>query len=189
MTTASTILVLGLGNRLMGDDAAGPLVLDALKRDIAPGDDRVRWRDGGTIGLALLPEIEDARALIVVDAARFGGMPGAVQVFDGDEMDALLRGGRQSVHAVALADLLGAAALRGHLPARRALVAVQPRQIGLGLQPTSVVRTAIPQLAQAVRERIAAWGAHEVADQVHDTAADAARPEVGASSEPCGRAA
>lgn len=186
MTAASTILVLGLGNRLMGDDAAGPLVLDALKRDATPGDDRVRWRDGGTIGLALLPEIEDARALVVVDAARFGATPGAVQVFEGAEMDALLRGGRQSVHAVALADLLGAAALRGHLPARRALVAVQPRQIGLGLQPTSAVHTAIPRLAQAVRERIAAWGAREDAGEAHDTTVDAARAEAGAVSEPGG---
>lgn len=160
MTTASTILVLGLGNRLMGDDAAGPLVLDALKRDAA-GDDGVRWRDGGTIGLALLPEIEDAAALVVVDAARFGATPGTVQVFEGEAMDAQLRGRQQSAHAVALADLLGAAALRGRLPARRALIAVQPRQIGLGLQPTVAVRAAIPQLCDAVRERIAAWRVHE----------------------------
>ena len=53
------MLVLGLGNRLMGDDAVGPNVVDALAaEDDAP--DGVSWRDGGTMGLALLPEIEAA---------------------------------------------------------------------------------------------------------------------------------
>lgn len=153
-----SVLVLGLGNRLLGDDAAGPLVVDCLADDTTlPG--AVRCRDGGTIGLALLPEIEDAGALIAVDAARFGAVPGTVQVFEGDAMDRLLGGRKTSAHEVALADLMAAAALSGRLPARRALVAVQPQSTEIGLTPTAPVQAAVPQLCDAVRGLVQRWQA------------------------------
>ena len=72
--------------------------------------------DGGTLGLSLLPEIETATALIVVDAASFGGAPGEVRVFDADAMDARLGAAKTSAHELALADLIGAARLNGLLP-------------------------------------------------------------------------
>ena len=78
-----TILILGLGNTLLTDDGIGLHVIAALDRDDARrSDGSVVVLDGGTLGLALLPEIEAATALIVVDAANFGGAPGEVRVFD-----------------------------------------------------------------------------------------------------------
>ncbi|HPP83063.1 MAG TPA: hydrogenase maturation protease [Rubrivivax sp.] len=148
------VLVLGLGNRLLGDDAAGPLVVDALARSARPP---ARLRDGGTIGLALLPEIEDARGLIAVDAAMFGAAPGTVRVFEGEAMDRQLGGTKRSAHEVALADLVAAAALGGRLPERRALVAVEPRSTALGLEPSAAVAAAIPRLCDAVDGLLARW--------------------------------
>jgi hydrogenase maturation protease len=75
-------LVLGLGNRLLGDDAAGPLAIDSLAASLQCGDDVV-LQDGGTIGLGLLPAIEDATGFIAIDAARFGATAGTVRVFEG----------------------------------------------------------------------------------------------------------
>jgi hydrogenase maturation protease len=149
------VLVLGLGNRLLSDDAAGPLTVQALS-DAAPAPGAV-YRDGGTIGLGLLPEIEASAALIAVDAARFGAAPGTVRVFEGDAMDAQVAGRKRSAHEVALADLVGAAALAGHLPARRALVAVEPSCTSLGLGPTPPVAAAIPHLCDAVRGLLTRW--------------------------------
>lgn len=148
------VLVLGLGNRLLSDDAAGPLVIDTLASD-AGGE--IRYRDGGTIGLALLPEIEDAGSLIAVDAARFGAEPGTVRVFEGDAMDAQLGARKTSAHELALADLMAAAALGGRLPARRALVAVEPGSTALGLAPTPPVQAALPRLCDAVRDLLQRW--------------------------------
>lgn len=151
---SADVLVLGLGNRLLGDDAAGPLVVDALARSGRPA---ARLSDGGTIGLALLPQIEDAAVLIAVDAALFGAEPGTVRVFEGDAMDRQLGGTKRSAHELALADLVAAAALGGRLPARRALVAVQPQSTALGLEPSPVVAAAIPRLCDAVDELLARW--------------------------------
>lgn len=150
------MLVLGLGNRLMGDDAVGPNVVDALAaEDDAP--DGVSWRDGGTMGLALLPEIESCDALVVVDAARYGLPPGVVQVFEGDEMDRRLGGRHHSAHELALSDLMGAAALSGGLPSRRALVAVEPADTGLNLSMSPAVSAAVPAMCDAVRALLTRW--------------------------------
>lgn len=155
MRSEETVLVLGLGNRLLGDDAAGPLAVQALAESPTPA--RAVFHDGGTIGLALLPEIEDAAAVIAVDAAMIGAEPGTVRVFEGPAMDAQLCGRKRSAHEVALADLMAAAALAGHLPLRRALVAVQPQSTALGLDPSPAVAAAIPHLCAAVHDLLARW--------------------------------
>ncbi|HMW22487.1 MAG TPA: hydrogenase maturation protease [Burkholderiaceae bacterium] len=150
-------LVLGLGNRLLGDDAAGPLVVEALAERHTPPGITACWRDGGTLGLSLLPEIEAADALLVVDAARFGAEPGTVRVFEGAAMDAQLGGRKRSAHELALADLLGAAALVDRLPPRRALVAVEPGSTAVGLALSAVVASAFAPLCEAVQRTLADW--------------------------------
>jgi len=154
------ILILGLGSRLMSDDATGPLVIDHLAETGVTG---ARLCDGGTIGMALLPDIEASAALIVVDAARFGAAPGTVRVFEGAEMDQQLGAKKFSAHDVALSDLIGAAAMRGTCPARRALVAVEPEAVSLGMEPTSAVAPAIAEMAARVLELAALWQAEVTA--------------------------
>ena len=108
------ILVLGLGNTLLTDDGIGLHVIAALEQDVAKASaGPVVILDGGTLGLSLLPEIEAATALIVVDAANFGGAPGEVRVFDEAAMDAQLGAAKTSAHELALADLISAARLCG----------------------------------------------------------------------------
>jgi len=159
MAAGGKILVLGLGNALLGDDGVGVDVVDALRRGGVEErrDVSVSARDGGTLGLALLPEIEDASALIVVDAARFGGAPGDVRVFEGEAMDAQAGRARSSAHEVALADLVGAARLTGRLPARRALVGVTPQSTQWGLAPSAAVAAALPAACAAIEALLARW--------------------------------
>ncbi|PLX36254.1 MAG: peptidase M52 [Hyphomicrobiales bacterium] len=160
MPCGKTILVLGLGNRLLSDDAAGPLVIDRLSCSEQIGADvGVVLRDGGTMGLSLLPEIEDCDGFIAVDAASFGAEPGTVRVFEGADVDALLGGTKKTAHEVALGDLLGAAALNGAQPVYRALVAVQPVTTELGLEPTPAVAAAVPAMAEEVETVIRRWRA------------------------------
>lgn len=151
------ILVLGLGNSLLSDDGAGPLAIELLGRSPVGALAGVALRDGGTIGLSLLPEIEDCDAFIAIDAASFGAEPGTVRVFEGEAMDAMLAGNKKTAHEVALADLMGAAALAGSRPARRALVAVQPASIAIGMEPTAPVMQAMPLILEAAENLILSW--------------------------------
>ena len=98
-----SILVLGLGNRLMMDDGIGVAVVEALAGR-PPGDGRVTWAIGETdfeycLGLAAAHDY-----LIVVDAALTGKAPGEVSVFPLDAAP----GGRSGVsaHDVHFLDLL-----------------------------------------------------------------------------------
>ena len=155
------ILVMGIGNTLLQDDGIGVHITESLRADsgsaVDPPDTAFEFIDGGTIGLSLLPDIEDAEAVIVVDASEIGDRPGALRVFRGDEIDRQLSGKRRTVHEVALADLFGAAAIRGRSPARRALVAIQPASTELGLEPTPDVRAAIPGACEAIRTLARQW--------------------------------
>ncbi|MEZ5954746.1 MAG: hydrogenase maturation protease [Hyphomonas sp.] len=158
--TVRSALVLGLGNSLMTDDAAGPLVIEFLQ---SAGLENVRLCDGGTAGLNLLPEIEACDAIIAVDAARFGASPGTVRTFEGAEMDHQLRGRKSTAHEVALADLMAAAALIDACPEKRALVAVEPAVVRLGLEPTPEVAIGIPRMAEAVVSLLDKWNAEVAA--------------------------
>ena len=156
MSSLADVLILGLGNRLMSDDAAGPLAVERLA-EIAPAGARVL--DGGTLGMALLPEIEASSGLIAIDAAGFDAAPGSVAVFEGAEMDRMLGGVKKTAHEIALSDLIGAAMLSGSCPARRALVAVQPQMVALGLEPTPPVAAALPKMVAAVLSILERWRA------------------------------
>lgn len=153
------IMVLGIGNILRGDDGIGIHVIEAMRPHILARSSRqtVTLRDGGTIGLALLPEIQDAGALIVIDAAEFGAEPGTVRVMQGAEMDAQLGGKKRTAHEVALADLMAAAELTGSRPVRCALVAVQPASTAWQLTPTESVASAVPRACNAVLSLIEGW--------------------------------
>lgn len=155
------VLVVGVGNTLLQDDGIGVHVAETLRADRladpAACAAQLDIIDGGTIGLSLLPDIEDAEAVIVVDASEIGERPGALRVFRDREIDLQISGKRRSVHEVALADLFSAASMRGRCPARRALVAIQPASTELGLEPTTDVRAAIPRACAAIRALARQW--------------------------------
>jgi len=63
------LLVLGLGNVLCGDDGTGVVAVHLLERRYRVPDG-VQVLDGGTLGLSLLPYLEQAQQAILVDAIR-----------------------------------------------------------------------------------------------------------------------
>ncbi len=151
------ILLLGIGNTLLTDEGVGIHVLQALAAG-APLPEQVEVLDGGTLSFTLAGPIQDADALIVVDAARIGQPAGAWQLLLGDQMDAFLLGNRKSsVHEVGLTDLRAIAILSGHWPKQRAMLAIEPSQIDWGEQLTPEVAAAVPAVAQAIRDLVQEW--------------------------------
>jgi hydrogenase maturation protease len=150
-------LILGLGNTLLADEGIGIHALYALQSLHADLAD-VEFLDGGTLSFTLAGPIEDADRLIVIDAAQLYAEPGTVQVFVDDDMDRYLGSNNQrSVHEVGLIDLMIIARLTYHLPQRRALIGIQPRDIDWGDQPSAPVAAAIPKVCDLARELIRSW--------------------------------
>lgn len=150
-------LVLGIGNTLLTDEGVGVHVLHALAPAV-DGEPDVTLLDGGTLSFTLAAPIEEADALIVVDAAQLRRSPGAWAALEGEAMDSFLTSNRKaSVHEVGLTDLRTIALLAGHWPARRALYAIQPAVVDWGEQPTPEVAAAIAPVCAAIVERIRTW--------------------------------
>ncbi len=150
-------LVLGIGNTLLTDEGIGIHVLQALEPELANWPD-VTLLDGGTLSFTLAGPIEDADALIVVDAANIKTKPGEWTLLKGEDMDAFLMSNRKAtVHEVGLTDLRAIALLAGHWPEKRAMLAIQPDVIDWGEFPTPAVAAAIPPACAAIVEQIREW--------------------------------
>jgi hydrogenase maturation protease len=142
--------VLGLGNVLMGDDAAGPSVLRLLEAeyDLPP---EIELLDLGTPGPELAHIVEGRDALIVVDTIRArDGAPGELRRLRRAEIVQGKVPDRLSPHDPSLRGALLAAELLGTSPADVTLLGVVPGEVSLRLELTPAVRQALPALVRAV---------------------------------------
>ena len=84
------ILLLGIGNPIMSDDAIGVRAVEMLRHYYRlPA--QVSLVEGGTLGLALLPQVEDAERLLLVDAVDTGAAPGTLIRLTGAEIPLALQ--------------------------------------------------------------------------------------------------
>jgi hydrogenase maturation protease len=149
-------LILGIGNTLLADEGTGIHMLDYLRRH-HPELQEITFLDGGTLSFTLAPWIEAADNLIVIDAAELEARPGTIAVFCGQEMDRFAGKTKRSVHEVSLGDLLAIAHLTDTLPENRALIAVQPRDVGWGHSLSNPVKQALPQAAGHIIDLLQGW--------------------------------
>ena len=150
-------LVLGLGNTLLTDEQVGVRVAEAVGRDPRAAALGIRALDGGTMGLTLLVDMEEADAMVVIDAAQLNGVPGDVAVFEGPDMDHFLRTRGRNPHDIGLDDMLDGLRLRGAVPDQRALVGIQPAHLGVGEAMTAAVAAAVAGAVEEVFALVARW--------------------------------
>src|SRR5436190_1620658 len=119
------VLVAGVGNIFLGDDAFGVEVVQRLARRPLP--DGVRVVDFGIRGLDLTYALLDGyEAVVLVDATPRGGTPGTLYVLEVDTAQAL--GGAPAVDAHSLdpVKVLRLAATMGCRVERLLLVGCEP---------------------------------------------------------------
>jgi hydrogenase maturation protease len=152
------LLILGLGNLLCGDDGLGVVAVHLLLRRYHPPDGVVVL-DGGTLGLSLLPYVEDAREAILVDAIRTDAPPGTLVRLEGDDVAPALAS-RLSVHQVGVADLLEGARWRDRYPRGLVLLGLVPLTLDLGRGRCPAVDAALPDLVEAIAAEAKRRGYH-----------------------------
>jgi hydrogenase maturation protease len=167
------LLVLGLGNVLCGDDGLGAVAAYLLQRRYRAPEGALVL-DGGTLGLSLLPTLEEARDAILVDAIRAEGPPGTLVRLEGEAVAPAVAA-RLSVHQVGVLDLLEAARWRGRYPPRLVLLGLVPESLELGLGRTSAVEAALPGLVERIVVEAAGFGHVFVPRTADEVAAD--RPD------------
>lgn len=150
------VLVIGCGNPLRGDDAAGPTLVRRLGHRGLP--DGIHCIDGGTSGLDVVARMREAAEVILVDACRTGAEPGTIFELPGDELAALPLPAWIDPHAFrwdhALAvarRLLGA----GH-PGRVTAVLIEGATFAVGAAVSPAVDRAIDVVAETLLARLGA---------------------------------
>jgi len=155
-TKTISVLVMGLGNVLLGDDGLGAAAIARIERDYRtpPG---VRFEDGGTLGLSLLGLIADSERVILVDAVRADAPPGTLIRLDGaDVADAVWN--RLSPHQVGVADLLEAARLIDSYPSAVTLLGLVPEVIDLAVVRSRAVDNGLDALVAAIVGEVQSLG-------------------------------
>lgn len=145
------ILVLGVGNVLVGDEGVGVHLVQKMQQEEVP--DGIDIVDGGTGGFHLLEYLRSYKRIILVDATRDGNPAGTIRQFSpkvaSDFPPSL------GAHDIGLNDLISAAALLGPLPDITVVTIsiLELKPMTLELSPE--VGEAIPDAIDLVRKILA----------------------------------
>jgi hydrogenase maturation protease len=141
------VLVIGLGNTLMGDDGVGAEVARRLAHDSLPAD--VEVIEGGPDLLRWQDEMHGRRRVVLLDAVLEDGPPGNLQLF---EDCGGLDGAQHNAHHLSAAQAVQL--LQCAYPPLRAVrftliaITVASARIGTGLSPELTGR--LPEIVDAV---------------------------------------
>lgn len=147
------LLVLGIGNVLMNDDAAGALVVRELEEKYADKDENLRVIEGGTLGLDLLPLVEWADRLVIADAVDLDLPAGTVVKIKGEDVAPVFEN-KLSPHQMGMKDLLLTAELAGYRPPVVVLYGIQVKSIQMDMTLSPEVASGCPKLKKYIEEEI-----------------------------------
>ena len=146
--TSSPVLILGIGNYLMGDEGVGVHFINQLRTETEPG--LADLIDGGTAGFQLMEYLESYPHVIMIDATLDGKPAGTIQLikpkFSKDFPSAM------STHEIGLKDLVEGMALLGKLPDIDLFIISIEKVQPLSTELSPEIEAALPELKRRVLE-------------------------------------
>lgn len=156
---APKIIVIGVGNILLADEGVGVRAAERLKeRYVFP--DNVEVYDGGVTGMhGLMPLIEEADHLIILDAVKGPGEPGALYCYTVDDFRLNIPK-KLSAHDIGVIELLAVAELSGKLPQSTIILGVKPLDMtSWSMELTPLIAGKVDDLAAMAVEELGKLGA------------------------------
>jgi hydrogenase maturation protease len=149
-------LILGLGNPLVRDEGFGVQAVARLTEKYAFPEE-VEVVDGGTLGLKLLPLLQDADRVIILDAVDVSKPPGTLVRIGWDEVHRALPM-KISPHQETVTEVLGMLELMRGKPEHLQIVGVQPGSLEMGLELSDEVQEAMAGALETVVQTLEGWG-------------------------------
>jgi len=152
--TARRVLVLGVGNILMGDEGVGVEVVRRLSERPLPAG--TTCLDGGTGSLLLLDPMLEADRVVLIDAVADDQPVGTLACLRPKFSKDYPR--RITAHDIGLKDLLDAFYLLGKEPdVTLHTISIEfPREVGVGLSEPLLV--ALPEVVDRIHDALCAIG-------------------------------
>jgi hydrogenase maturation protease len=144
------ILVLGIGNILLGDEGIGVHAVRYLEGKSFP--DHIKILDGGTGGFHLLSLFQQYKKIIMIDATLDENMPGTVNLlkpkYAADFPQTL------SAHEIGLRDLVNSSALLGFLPEIELITVSISGDQPLSMDLSPAIQASLDEIEKIVDELI-----------------------------------
>ncbi len=141
------MIVIGVGNALRGDDAAGLAVARHL-RERVPSGTRVLELEGDLS--VLLDAWQGAECVVLVDAMTTGAAPGTVLRLDVRDAPLAARSFHGSTHSFGIAEAVDLARALGRLPPRLVVYGIEGKRFDAGSGMSPEVSAASEQVVDQV---------------------------------------
>ncbi len=155
---AVKVAVIGIGQSLRGDDAAGLVAVRQWQEKYPETASRpeVRVEAHELPGLALLDLIEDTEAAVLIDAVQSSAAPGTIHILSEDELSSFAEDAK-SAHGWGVAETLGMGRLLGEIKSTSIrLIGIEAEQMTLGMELSKSTQDAIPLACEAIEEEVKA---------------------------------
>jgi len=136
------IVIVGMGDRMKGDDGAGSIVAEKLTRTIKRKDIRIIDAGNAIENYIGLIEKFHPDTVVVIDAVDFGGSPGEIKTMDPDELQEITT----STHTFSLPLLINH--IKITTGARCNLVGIQPKKIDVSENISTEIQKSIKKLIE-----------------------------------------
>lgn len=147
------ILIVGVGNRLLGDEGVGLHIIDNLLQ--IPMPPYVNIIDCGCDLLNLMPYLNKPYKIIIIDAIRAGKKPGEIYKFDYSELE-ITEVKIYSAHQVGVIDSLGL--LKQICPSLAnseiILIGIEPKVIEPSADLSKEVKESIPDVTKLILDNV-----------------------------------
>ena len=140
-------VVIGIGNRLRGDDWAGIAVAERLRDRVPLGVDVVSCHEEPS---RLMDAWEGADSVVLIDTVSSGAPAGTLHRFEAGDEAIPARTFRSSTHAIGIADTIELARALGRLPRRVRVYGIEAGSFTTGAEPTQAVESAVAFLVKDV---------------------------------------
>jgi hydrogenase maturation protease len=140
-------VVIGIGNRLRGDDAAGVVAAEQLRPRVPEGVEVVSCDEEPS---RLMEAWQGAESVLLVDTVSSGASPGTLHRFDAGDEAVPARTFRSSTHAIGIADTIELARALGRLPRRVRIYGIEAGGFETGCSLTPAVESAVVLLVKNV---------------------------------------
>ena len=137
------------------DEGLGIHALEVLAAN-SNNDTPFEFIDGAVLGFGLLPLIEEASHMLILDAVDAGLEPGTLVEMSREDIP-MYAGVKLSQHQITFQEILGWVSVRGRLPENLYLLGAQPADLSVGTTLSPLIQEMIDQIVRRAACLLRDW--------------------------------